>query len=247
MLVQQFGIRSGNQGFGRSRSSVLLGIVREFRDRNRRPHRFQSKSRRLVSPNWMTLSTRKKKMDANVCHQQNHSSGHQQLPSARPDDLRDLGPDLLHELEWRCPGHVELPLESGGLNRVADGGIQVAVSGRDPGFAGFQPEPIAECLARRRIRRHGVAFMEMEFHGLMLPAELVAKGCLPTVRALHPDESSRLADIYETVMNIVAGLLPWSTVPGEFRELLEPTKTNAAGSRFRSVVSMTLVELMRRS
>ena len=72
-----------------------------------------------------------------------------------------------------------------------------------------------------------VAFMEMKFQGLMLHAAFVAKGCSPIVRALHPDESGRLADIYETVINVLAGLLPWSTLPGQFREPFEPTSAQA--------------------
>ena len=42
-----------------------------------------------------------------------------------------------------------------------------------------------------------------------------------------PDESARLADIYETVINVLAGLLPWSTLPGQFRTPFEPTSAQA--------------------
>ena len=92
-----------------------------------------------------------------------------------------------------------------------------------------------------------VAVMSMKFRGLMLNDECFAKGCSPTVRALRPDESNRLADIYETAMNIMAGLLPWSTLSDEFSDPLEPTITNAPGSLFRFAVSVPLVELMRGS
>ena len=64
----------------------------------------------------------------------------------------------------------------------------------------------------------------------MLHAAFVAKGCSPIVRALHPDESARLADVYETMINIMAGLLPWSTLPGQFREPFEPTGAQAERS-----------------
>ena len=39
-------------------------------------------------------------------HQQDHGRGDDRLPSRRPRDLGDLGPDLLQKLEWIRPRHL---------------------------------------------------------------------------------------------------------------------------------------------